>query len=77
MPSGSAYGGAANAANGARLGKQLEFEADAAAAAKMLTTPRLNIPGGEEAFALHFYKKVSGELYYYDYKVKLGGGQRT
>ncbi|WP_234343171.1 RHS repeat-associated core domain-containing protein [Streptomyces fulvoviolaceus] len=121
MPSGSAYGGAANAANGARLGKQLEFEADAAAAAKMFTkdgdltaetiarstkiqegskmgnthlreyfeahggidqwgkyaTPRLNIPGGNGTFDIHFYRnEVSGELYYFDYKVKLGGGTR-
>jgi hypothetical protein len=38
MPSGAAYGGATNTANGARLGKQLEDEADAAAAAKMFTT---------------------------------------
>ncbi|MEV6949363.1 RHS repeat-associated core domain-containing protein [Streptomyces sp. NPDC051172] len=121
MPSGSAYGAAANAANGARLGKQLEYEADAAAASKMFTTdgdltaetiarsqkiqegtkmgnphlekyfaahggaeqwgkyatPRLNIPGGEGTFDIHFYRnEVSGEVYYYDYKVKLGGGER-
>ncbi|MGW9030447.1 RHS repeat-associated core domain-containing protein [Streptomyces sp. NPDC055722] len=121
MPAGSAYGGAANAANGARLGKQLEYEADAAAASKMFTTdgdltaetiarstkiqegtkmgnehlkeyfaahggaeqwgkyatPRLNIPGGEGTFDIHFYRnEVSGEIYYYDYKVKLGGGER-
>ncbi|MFF7474819.1 hypothetical protein [Streptomyces sp. NPDC008092] len=121
MPSGAAYGGASNAANGVRLGKQLEYEADAAAAAKMFTkdgdlttetiarstkiqegskmgnthlreyfeehggidqwgkyaTPRLNIPGREGTFDIHFYRnEVSGEIYYYDYKVKLGGGQR-
>ncbi|MEU9342089.1 RHS repeat-associated core domain-containing protein [Streptomyces sp. NPDC048278] len=121
MPSGSVYGGAANAANGARLGKQLAYEADAAAASKMFTTdgdltaetiarsmkiqegtkmgndhlkkyfaahggaeqwgkyatPRMNIPGGEGTFDIHFYRnEVSGEIYYYDYKVKLGGGER-
>ncbi|SHI22284.1 RHS repeat-associated core domain-containing protein [Streptomyces sp. 3214.6] len=38
MPSGAAHGGAANAANGPRLGKQLQYEADAAAAAKLFTT---------------------------------------
>ncbi|MGV9248760.1 RHS repeat domain-containing protein [Streptomyces sp. NPDC003710] len=121
MPSGSAYGGAASAANGARLGKQLEYEADAAAASKMFTTdgdltaetiarsqkiqegtmmgnkhlkkyfeahggaeqwgkyatPRMNTPGGEGTFDIHFYRnEVSGEIYYYDYKVKLGGGER-
>ncbi|MFJ9480282.1 hypothetical protein ACIRRI_35660 [Streptomyces mirabilis] len=37
MPSGAEFGGAENAANGVRLGKQLEYEADAAAAAKMFT----------------------------------------
>ncbi|MEU8586386.1 RHS repeat-associated core domain-containing protein [Streptomyces sp. NPDC048664] len=122
MPSGSAYGGAANAANGVRLGKQLEYEADAAAASKMFTTdgdltaetiarshkiqegtkmknphleeyfaahggaeqwgkygtPRLNTPGGEGTLDIHFYRnKVTGEIYYYDYKVKLGGGDRS
>ncbi|MFJ7242938.1 RHS repeat domain-containing protein [Streptomyces olivaceus] len=121
MPSGSAYGGAANVANGPRLGKQLEYEADAAAASKMFTTdgdltaetiarstkiqagtkmknthleeyfaahggaeqwgkygtPRLNIPGGKGTFDIHFYRnEVSGEIYYYDYKSKLGGGER-
>ncbi|MFE2062479.1 RHS repeat-associated core domain-containing protein [Streptomyces sp. NPDC059467] len=114
-------GGAANAANGARLGEQLKYEADAAAAANMFTkdgdlttetiarstkiqtgpqmknphlrkyfeahggldqwgkyaTPRLNIPGGEGTFEVHFYRnEVTGEMYYYDYKVKLGGGER-
>lgn len=40
-------------------------------------TPRLNIPGGEGTFDIHFYRnEVSGEMYYYDYKVKLGGGRR-
>ncbi|MFE7570848.1 RHS repeat-associated core domain-containing protein [Streptomyces sp. NPDC057539] len=121
MPSGAAHGGAANAANGVRLGKQLEYEVDAAAAAKMFTkdgdltaetiarstkiqegskmgnshlkeyfkahggidqwgkyaTPRINTPGGGGTLDVHFYKnEVSGEVYYYDYKVKLGGGER-
>jgi len=121
MPSGAAHGGAANAANGVRLGKQLEYEADAAAASKMFTTdgdltaetiarstkimegtkldnphlqeyfashggaeqwgkygtPRMNIPGGEGTFDIHFYRNdVTGELYYYDYKTKFGGGNR-
>lgn len=40
-------------------------------------TPRVNIPGGEGTLDIHFYKnEVSGEVYYYDYKVKLGGGER-
>ncbi|MET8566137.1 hypothetical protein ABZV75_38345 [Streptomyces flaveolus] len=40
-------------------------------------TPRLNIPGREGTFDIHFYKnEVSGEIYYFDYKVKLGGGSR-
>ncbi|MFI9549820.1 RHS repeat domain-containing protein [Streptomyces sp. NPDC052016] len=43
-------------------------------------TPRMNTPGGEgtrATFDIHFYKnEVSGEVYYYDYKVKLGGGER-
>lgn len=113
--------GAANAANGVRLGKQLAYEADAAAASKMFTTdgeltaetiarstkiqegtkmgnthlkayfaahggaeqwgkyatPRMNIPGGEGTFDIHFYRnEVTQEVYYYDYKVKLGGGDR-
>lgn len=121
MPSGSAYGGAANAANGGGLGKQLDYEADAAAASKMFptdgeltaetiarsmkiqdgtkmgnehvkdyfaahggadrwgkyATPGINIPGGEGTLDVHFYRnEVSGEIYYYDYKVKLGGGER-
>ncbi|MDH6455486.1 RHS repeat-associated protein [Streptomyces sp. SAI-119] len=121
MPSISVYGGAGSAANGARLAKQLQYEADAAAASKMFTTegdlttetiarsskimegtamknthleeyfaahggaeqwgkyatPRMNIPGGEGTFDVHFYRnEVSGEIYYYDYKVKLGGGDR-
>ncbi|MER5582253.1 RHS repeat-associated core domain-containing protein [Streptomyces asoensis] len=121
MPSGAAYGGAANAVNGVRLGKQLEYEADAAAAARMFTvdgeltaetiarstkiqegakmgnkhlkeyfaahggadqwgkyaTPRINTPGGEGTFDIHFYmNEVTGETYYYDYKIKLGGGAR-
>lgn len=39
--------------------------------------PRINIPGREGTFDIHFYKnEVSGEMYYYDYKVKLGGGER-
>ncbi|MEV7447949.1 RHS repeat domain-containing protein [Streptomyces nigra] len=40
-------------------------------------TPRLNIPGRAGTFDIHFYKnEVTGEIYYYDYKIKLGGGQR-
>lgn len=40
-------------------------------------TPRMNIPGGEGTFDIHFYQnEVTGELYYYDYKSKLGGGNR-
>ncbi|MFI1814603.1 RHS repeat-associated core domain-containing protein [Streptomyces sp. NPDC020422] len=38
-------------------------------------TPRLNSPGRDGTFDIHFYRnKVSGEIYYYDYKVKFGGG---
>ncbi|MEV5194721.1 RHS repeat-associated core domain-containing protein [Streptomyces clavifer] len=114
--------GAANAANGVRLAKQLDFEGDAAIAAKMFTkdgglttetiarstkiqegskmknphlekyfkanggadqwgkysTPRVNTPGGTGTLEIHFYRnEVSGEMYYYDYKVKLGGGKRN
>jgi len=29
-------------------------------------------------FDIHFYmNEVTGEVYYYDYKVKFGGGQRN
>lgn len=32
---------------------------------------------GEGTFDIHFYRnEVTGDLYYYDYKVKLGGGDR-
>ncbi|MCX5269370.1 hypothetical protein [Streptomyces sp. NBC_00199] len=38
-------------------------------------TPRLSTPGSEGTFAVHFYmNEVTGEVYYYDYKIKLGGG---
>ncbi|QCW76907.1 hypothetical protein EQG64_03340 [Streptomyces sp. S6] len=121
LPSGAAYGGAANAANGKRLAKQLGYEADAAAASSLFTkdggltketiarsmkiqegtqmknahlsdyfaknggaeqwgkyaTPRMNTPGRQGTFDIHFYRnEVTGEIYYYDYKVKLGGGGR-
>ncbi|MFF1967082.1 RHS repeat-associated core domain-containing protein [Streptomyces sp. NPDC058232] len=119
---GSMPSGAANVATGPRLAKQLQYEADAAAAAKMFTkngdltaetiarstkimegskmgnthlrkyfethggidqwgkysTPRVNTPGGDGTLDIHFYRnEVSGEVYYYDYKVKLGGGARN
>ncbi|MEU2897600.1 RHS repeat-associated core domain-containing protein [Streptomyces sp. NPDC001273] len=113
--------GAENAANGVRLAKQLQYEADASAVARMFTedghltaetiarstkiiegskignshlreyfeahggldqwgkyaTPRVNTPGREGTIDIHFYRnEVSGEMYYYDYKIKLGGGAR-
>ena len=37
----------------------------------------MNIPGGEGTFDIHFHRnEVTGELYYYGYKSKLGGGKR-
>nr|WP_237276962.1 RHS repeat-associated core domain-containing protein [Streptomyces caniscabiei] len=114
--------GAVNAANGFRLGKSLEYEADAAAISAMFTkdgdltaeaiarsrkiiggekignphlqkyfeahggaeqwgkygTPRLNTPGRDGTIDVHFYKnEVTEEIYYYDYKIKLGGGTRS
>jgi hypothetical protein len=37
----------------------------------------MNIPEGEGTFDIHFYRnEVTGKIYYYDYKVKLGGGER-
>ncbi|BDE44296.1 hypothetical protein SLITK23_75410 [Streptomyces lividans] len=40
-------------------------------------TPRLNIPGGQGTFDIHFYRnEVSGEIYYYDQRSKLGGSER-
>lgn len=39
--------------------------------------PRLNTPGREGTIDVHFYKnEVTEEIYYYDYKIKLGGGAR-
>ncbi|MEU9656425.1 RHS repeat domain-containing protein [Streptomyces chartreusis] len=40
-------------------------------------TPRLNTPGREGTIDVHFYmNEVTGETYYYDYKIKMGGGER-
>jgi len=38
----------------------------------------MNTPGGEGTFDIHFYmNEVTGDVYYFDYKVKFGGGQRN
>ncbi|MFJ8870527.1 RHS repeat-associated core domain-containing protein [Streptomyces sp. NPDC102473] len=41
-------------------------------------TPRVNTPAGAGTLDIHFYRnEVSGEVYYYDYKVKMGGGKKN